>query len=99
MQADIDLPPCTADAIEQDAELAVLPHVQRQDYVGLELLRDRTDERFGFLILKGDGKIGTLRAKRFGATKGDGILVSDANHKRFLAGEGKHEAPFVQSRC
>jgi hypothetical protein len=96
MQADIDAPPAAADVVEQLAELSGLAHVQRQDDVGLELLRDRTDVGLGFLVLESDGEVGTLCPERLGAAEGDGVLFGDAKHKSLLAGEREHEVPLMQ---
>ena len=100
MQADVDVTPTVADAVEDPARTGHLSRTSRGNTISASSVSaiGRTNDS-ALIALKGDREIGALRAKGFGTTIGDEVFIGDANDKRFLAGKGEHANLAKLSPC
>src|SRR4029453_2151362 len=79
--------PASTDLVEQRLQLARNFDVERRHNLGAELLPKRLDVRPCFVVKPGNGELGARGTERFGAAKGNRLIVGDADDQRLVPGQ------------
>src|SRR5918993_2297682 len=87
MNETVELAPAAADLINQGFELTWILDVERRHDLGPESFADRLDVRSRLVIEPGDRKFRARRAKGFGTTVSDRLVVRDSDDQRLVTGE------------
>ncbi len=85
MKQEVELSPLLLDPLEYLFGFTFDHDVERHEDRRLQRLGQRLDVLLGLFVQIGDGKVGTERTKRLGASPRDGLIVGDADDQPLLA--------------